>query len=463
MIAFVLRMVATAMELALAAVAAILLEAGLIWMRARGAGRAPPPFLQPLFDLVKLWRKRRAIPEFSSPLAPIWAPLSASAMSLAAFVVPGAFFDTLTQPLATAPVVIGLLSLGRAALILAALDAGQGARGLSAALAARDLVVFVIALSLMGLVHSEITRSLTLVAPVRADTADVVAQVLGMAGLFLVLSLEEVAPAPDSSGPDRALWMVAAMLGRVAVILFAFDTLSCLDIANAKHVDSWLPGVTLFFVKMIVAFLLMTVAPILAPIKRWSRSVPAALALLALALFLPNLVEIPSKSWLFIMPVMIWGAIVAMRRRGCAVDSLSLAQAGVLVGALLAHARSGVIVLLAALVLGRLAIVLSARDSLVERLSLLALAGLPPFGLFAGDFLALHAASNLEPGVVAFSVIGLLLLAFLVISKTVTRIVEGSPSRWTVTAWVVVAALAALGVAPAMATAIPGTLIRWMT
>lgn len=451
------------MELALTAVAAILLEAGLIWMRARGAGRAPPPFLQPLFDLVKLWRKRRAIPEFSSPLAPMWAPLGVSAMSLAAFVVPGAFFDTLTQPLATAPVVIGLLSLGRAALILAALDAGQGARGLSAALAARDLVVFVIALSLVGLVHSEIARSLTLVAPVGSDTANVVAQVLGMAGLFLVLSLEEIAPAADSSGPDRALWMVAAMLGRVAVILFAFDTLSCLDIANAKHVDSWLPGVALFFVKIIVAFLLMTVAPILAPIKRWSWSIPAALALLALALFLPNLVEIPSKSWLFIMPVMIWGAIVVMRRRDCAVDSLMLAQTGVLVGALLAHARSGIVVLLAALILGRLAIVLSARDSLVERLSLLALAGLPPFGLFAGDCLALHAASNLEPEVVAFSVIGLLLLAFLVISKTVTRVVGGTPNRWAATAWVVVAALTALGVVPAMATAMPGTLIRWMT
>ena len=147
MIAFLLRMVATATELALAAVAAILLEAGLIWVRARCAGRAPPPFLQPLSDLVKLWRKRRAIPEFSSPLAPMWAPLSVSAMSLAAFVVPGAFFDTLTQPLATVPVVIGLLSLGRAAQILAALDAGQGGRGLSAALAARDLVVFAIALS----------------------------------------------------------------------------------------------------------------------------------------------------------------------------------------------------------------------------------------------------------------------------------------------------------------------------
>ncbi len=463
MIAFLLRMVATAMELALVAVAAFLLEVGLIWIRAKGAGRAPPPFLQPLFDLVKLWRKRRATPEFSSPLASMWAPLSVSAMALAAFVVPGAFFDTLTQPLATAPVVIGLLSLGRAALILAALDAGQGARGLSAALAARDLVVFVIALSLVGLVHGEIARSLTLVAPVGSDTTDVVAQILGMAGLFLVLSLEEISPAADSSGPDRALWVVAAMLGRVAVILFAFDTLSCLDVANAKHAGSWLPGVMLFFVKMIVAFLLMALAPIMAPVKRWSWSIPIALALLVLALLLPNLVGIPSKSWLFVTPVMIGGAIVVMRRWGCVVDSLMLAQVGVLVGALLAHASNGVVVLLVGLVLGRLAIVLSARDSLGERLSLLALAGLPPFGLFAGDFLALHAVANLEPGIVAFSVIGLLLLAFLVLSRTVTRVVEGTPNRWNATAWIVVAALAVLGVVPAIATAMPGMLIRWMT
>ena len=124
-VAFVLH---TALMLAAAP-----LVAGLVrWLKARLLGRAGAPPWQPWLEIVRLSRKRPVIAENASFVFR-WAPGVVFAATLAAAaLVPSFALRMTTAPLADLIVLAGLLSLGRAALALAAMDVGTAFGGIGA-------------------------------------------------------------------------------------------------------------------------------------------------------------------------------------------------------------------------------------------------------------------------------------------------------------------------------------------
>jgi len=107
--------------------------AGLVrWLKARLIGRAGPPPWQPWREIVRLSRKQPVVAENASFVFR-WAPYVVFAATLAAAaLVPSFALHMTTAPIADLIVLAGLLSLGRAALALAAMDVGTAFGGIGA-------------------------------------------------------------------------------------------------------------------------------------------------------------------------------------------------------------------------------------------------------------------------------------------------------------------------------------------
>lgn len=114
--------------LAAAPTLAGLLDAG----RARLAGRAGPPVLQPWRDLARLLRKRPVVADQASFVTAGGAYACFAANAAAALLVPSFALGMLSAPAADLFVLLGLLALARIALALAALDAGTAFGGIGA-------------------------------------------------------------------------------------------------------------------------------------------------------------------------------------------------------------------------------------------------------------------------------------------------------------------------------------------
>jgi formate hydrogenlyase subunit 4 len=99
---------------------------------ARAAGRTGPPPLQLWRDLLRLLRKQPVLAENASPLFEAAPTVCVAAIGTAALLVPSFTLGMLTAPLADLIVIIGLLALARAALALAAMDAGTAPGGIGA-------------------------------------------------------------------------------------------------------------------------------------------------------------------------------------------------------------------------------------------------------------------------------------------------------------------------------------------
>jgi formate hydrogenlyase subunit 4 len=128
----VLGLVTFALHAGLMLVAAPLLACGLGALRARLAGRAGPPLLQPLRDLRRLARKQPVLPES----APAWlaiAPLvSVAAIGTAALLIPSFALGMATAPAADLIVIVGLLATARLVTAMAGLAAGASIGGIAA-------------------------------------------------------------------------------------------------------------------------------------------------------------------------------------------------------------------------------------------------------------------------------------------------------------------------------------------
>lgn len=146
---------ATLLHAGILLIAAPLVVGLVVWAKARLAGRAGPPIVQPWRDLRRLSRKEAMLGEGASWLIEA-APWLVFAASLSACVlVPGFTIGTVTAGLSDLVVIAGLLALSRVTIALAGLDAGTafGAVGASRSMAfavfaepAMLLVVFTLSL-----------------------------------------------------------------------------------------------------------------------------------------------------------------------------------------------------------------------------------------------------------------------------------------------------------------------------
>ena len=100
--------------------------------RARLAGRAGPPLLQPWRDLARLLRKQPVVADQAS-FVTAGAPYACfAATACAALLVPSFALGMASAPASDLFVVIGLLATARIAMALAALDAGTPSGGIGA-------------------------------------------------------------------------------------------------------------------------------------------------------------------------------------------------------------------------------------------------------------------------------------------------------------------------------------------
>jgi formate hydrogenlyase subunit 4 len=224
-------------------------------LRARLAGRAGPPVLQPWRDLVRLARKQPVVAEGASFVF-LAAPVGAFAASLAAAtLVPSFALGMTAAPLADLLVIGGLLALAHAILALAAMDTGAAPGGIAAS---RDMLVLVfsapallLAAFALGL-FAGTTNLDAIAAAVRDGAAPAAAPTpyvsLGLA-LLSLLAVATVARAgrgdsrPDYAGRHLALLQWEAALRRLAalgLIVAAFAPFGAADAGGSPL--AWLGG-----------------------------------------------------------------------------------------------------------------------------------------------------------------------------------------------------------------------------
>ena len=450
------RLFATLIDLGAMLAMAFILEALARLAAARRAGLAPAPAAQTGHDLVKLMRKRRLRPAFASPLYSAWPILALAATGAAACILPGFADHLITQPLARLPLLIGLLAFGRAARVLAMLESGEGARGRTAAKAATSAclaeAVWLIALAALAVIAQSL--SITRIGATVSSAVPVL--VLAVLAVLIAARGFRDDAAADYAGPDRAIFMAEAMLRRVVLLAALIDVAVPFGMADARFVLSWPLGLVVWVAKLGLLLLMVILADVLAPRRTARLALPLAIAALAMV-FAGNF------SWPGLLVTIgcigvVFG-VVRLWRRAPPLEAASFAQAGAaLIGFGLGATQAGWL-LLACIVLARLAGFLAAPHKTasgrrwVVAGCTVALAGLPPFGLFAGDFAVLRAAFTESLP------LGVLLAVFLAVSALllITRLSPGAAPRQPKHAPAVLAAaalllalLVALGVAPSL-------------
>jgi formate hydrogenlyase subunit 4 len=137
-----LAAIAQVLHCGLVALAAPTIGGLLRWIEARLGGRSGPPPLQPWHDLMRLVRKQTMAAESASALFQAAPPVVLATTVVAVALVPSFSTGMLFAGMADLLLLVGLITLARASLALAALDAGTASGGLAAA-RATSLTCFV--------------------------------------------------------------------------------------------------------------------------------------------------------------------------------------------------------------------------------------------------------------------------------------------------------------------------------
>ena len=98
-------------------------------------------------------------------------------------------------------------------------------------------------------------------------------------------------------------------------------------------------------------------------------------------------------------------------------------------------------------------------------LAVLALSGLPPFGIFRSEFLIVSGGMASSNGVAAAALVVLVTIAFFGLSWSITRILlapapEGSPVRGELSGWIVAPMAAGVIVLVVLGIHVPGQLMH---
>ena len=374
------RTIATGLNMALLAGLAVLLECVRVRLGGQMGGASGVTFAQPLRDLRRLARKRRIRPAFASPLHGVWplAAMAATVMLIA--VLPGFAAGQLTTGVVGPALFIGLLGLGRAMRVMAGIDAGTAGPGLAAAR---------LATSGLGADLAWLVAFAALAAAPRGVTPEA-----GFAALGVLLTWPVAAPVPgDYAGPDRAVFVAETTLRRVAAVALLVALVAPAGLARAATPLGWPEGVVVYAAKLLIAAAALAALRLVLPRGAPRTGMLLALAALAVALFGG---VAPDRLGLAAGLLGVIGGAGLLWRRWPAEQALALLQGGAaMVGFGLGDVKGGITILVG-VALARVAVALAGPGRL-RIWAIAAMAGLPPFGVFAGDFRIVGAASALSP------------------------------------------------------------------
>ncbi len=246
---------ALALHAVLMAAAVPVLAGASGWVAARVRGVAPPPVWQAWRDLVRLWRKSGVRPAGASLVFAGAPSASLAAACVAVVLVPSFGLGMATAPWADLVVVAGLLALSRAALALAAYDAGWAAEAQAGgrAMAARLGVAPVLLLVALELwLVSGGTNLDAAVAAVRDGGPGArLGGALAGAALFLSALGGGDGVLPPFAGRQRAVAVAAGHVRRVVVLSMAGALLLPVGVAAAgAGVLGWGFGLVCWVAKM---------------------------------------------------------------------------------------------------------------------------------------------------------------------------------------------------------------------
>jgi formate hydrogenlyase subunit 4 len=434
------RLLATIVDGAAMLVLAVLLAMVSRTCAAFRGGVSPPRWRQTWDDLVKLSRKRRLRPGFASPLYPAWPVIALSATMALALIVPGFAFGLITAPLATVPLLAGLLALSLGARQAALLESGEGLRGLLASRAARRLVtgssIWLVVLGALAVRAG--SDDLGAIGGLLAASPGNEALVL-LAGLALTLTLRcfDSADPTDYAGPELALWRLDTMVRRVVLLSVLLDLLAPVPMADAVVIASWPIGLLAWIVKMtVVGGVLIWLSP-----RRAATGLGVTAAIGVVVVLLIQTVPMP--------PLLIGaGLIVSLAgltglvRRCPVMDAASAVQGGIALIGFGLGAADGALLILVTLGLARLA------GDIFVALSLIALLALPPFGAFAGDVAVLRAGFDHTPWLGYAMLAIVVLTAAIALSRLRPARFVLPPARRAMPAGLLLSAALALGVMP---------------
>ncbi|MCW8306306.1 hypothetical protein AruPA_04585 [Acidiphilium sp. PA] len=409
-------------------------------LRAVHDGVAPPPWRQAWDDLVKLSRKRRLRPGFASPLYAAWPVIAVSASGAALLVVPGFSFGLITAPLATVPLLAGLLALALGARLAAWLESGEGGRGAVAAEAALRVAIGLLVwlLVLGALAVRAGSDRLDAIGGLLAATPANAALVL-LAGIALALTsgcLECGDPA-DYAGPERALFRIEAMLRRIVLLSIVLAVIAPLPMADSGLAATWPVGLAAWIVKAgVLGLVLIWLAP-----RRFAIRLGVAAAIGCLAVMLAQTVAVAT--------LLIWGGgvlvlagLIGLLRRGAVQETAGCVQLGVASIGFGLGATDGALLILATIALARLA------GGTFASTGLIALLPLPPFGAFTGDAAVLRGAFRLDVWLGGAVLAAVVLTAAIALARQPPARFVMPPARRALPAALLLLAAAALGLLP---------------
>ncbi len=207
-------------------------------------------------DLRKLYRKPVLRPE-RSLVFDVAPALSLSASLVAALLVPSFGLGMVTAPLADLVLLAGLFALSRAALLLAALECGDGLAGLAGQRLAVLRLVADPALLVLILVVAAATGSSNLdtaATALRDNGLHAPLLVAAFAGVIVLLAGAEREPLMlGFAGRDLAILQFAAQLRLVTVLSLLATLVLPFGLAPAgAWIDAWVAGAALWAVKLAV-------------------------------------------------------------------------------------------------------------------------------------------------------------------------------------------------------------------
>jgi hypothetical protein len=220
-------------------------------------------FAQPMRDWRSLWQQPLLEPDFASPLARLWPTVALAATIMAGLLVPSFAKNIWTGVPDLALWIIGLLALARIARLLATLDAGQGARGLAAALSARSfwVVQTILLIGTLAAASAVGSTSLGVGLPLGGAGLNRLVLLLALAAAIVGLANDQSAPEGDLAGPDLAMLRLEAQLRPIIVLLLVFALFAPLWLATANQPSSWPLGLIGFWLRWGLGMIAMAIAP----------------------------------------------------------------------------------------------------------------------------------------------------------------------------------------------------------
>lgn len=302
----ILALIATIFHAIACLVGAPLLSGVVNRVRAWMLGQRGPSLKQPYRHLARLLGKTSLVPDTATEMFTLWPLVAFVSLAVAILLIPGFCNGILTKSAGDYVTVIGLLALGRSAMMLGGLETGSAFGGAGVArLALRSLFTEAILLILL-LVFAGWTQQTNLDSMVQTITgrpADLsIAMGLALAAMLMV-AIHEVGTGPtggqelvmaqqlvglEYSGRHLALLDYASMLR----LLVWMNLIICLFIpfgmAHANHILSWPLGLLLWGGKLG----LLAVGLAIFEGSRAERRLSRVAGLLGMALFIALLASL---------------------------------------------------------------------------------------------------------------------------------------------------------------------------